>query len=89
MRLRHEYAYGVVRELARPTDRVLEVGFGEGYGTTFMSDLVEGYTRLEVSQEAVEHAEAKDGRRSVSFHWYDGLRFRSTTPPPASSSHCR
>jgi SAM-dependent methyltransferase len=75
MRVRHEYAYGVVRALAQPTDRLLEVGFGEGYGTTFMSDAVESYTGLEVSQEAVEHAEAKYGRKNVSFHWYDGLRF--------------
>ncbi|MBM2821295.1 MAG: hypothetical protein HW413_41 [Thermoleophilia bacterium] len=52
----HRFAYGVVEEYARATDRLLEIGFGEGYGSEIVRPWVGEYVGVEVDAEAVEHA---------------------------------
>lgn len=71
----HVYAYRLVREYARTSDRVLEVGFGEGYGSELIPDSIGEYHGIEVSRDAVEHASARYGGAGRSFHHYDGRTF--------------
>ena len=72
----HRYAYTVVRDFAAPTDRLLEVGFGEGYGSTLVRDAVAEYHGVEIDATAVEHAAAKYSYPNVAFHHYvDALDF--------------
>jgi SAM-dependent methyltransferase len=66
--LMHVYAYSVVREYARPTDRILEVGFGEGYGSELIRDWVAEYHGVEVDEEAVEHASSRHAHPKCTFH---------------------
>jgi len=66
--LMHRYAYSLVREYARPTDRLLEVGFGEGYGAEMIRDWVAEYHGVEVSLEAVEHARERHAHPRCAFH---------------------
>jgi SAM-dependent methyltransferase len=68
----HRYAYEVVREYARPIDRLLEVGFGEGYGSDIVRASVAEYVGLEVDPEAVRHAAARYGGSGSAFLVYDG-----------------
>ena len=65
----HLYAYETAKGLVSPGARVLDIGFGEGYGSEILSDAGAEYRGLEVDPEIVEHARARYGPR---FETYDG-----------------
>lgn len=52
--------------------RVLEVGFGEGYGVGRISGNCSSYDAVDVTDEWIESAKRKYGRESVTFRLYDG-----------------
>jgi SAM-dependent methyltransferase len=69
--LLHLYAYHAAARMVSPGHRVLDVGFGEGYGSTILVSAGAEYVGLEVEAAAVEHARARyDG----TFETYDGAR---------------
>ena len=68
----HRYAYSLVREYARPTDRLLEIGFGEGYGSEIVRTWVREYVGVEVEDDAVAHAVERYPQQSSTFLAYDG-----------------
>jgi SAM-dependent methyltransferase len=67
MGLYHRYSYEVAARSLRPGDRILDVGFGEGYGSTILTG---EYTGVELDSDLVSHARTRyPGRR---FETYDG-----------------
>jgi SAM-dependent methyltransferase len=65
----HVYAYETAARLVEPGMRVLDIGFGEGYGSAILGDAGVEYVGIEVDPEVVAHARARyDGR----FETYDG-----------------
>jgi protein-L-isoaspartate O-methyltransferase len=48
----HRYAYRVAAALAAPTDRVLDVGFGEGCGSAIVGPSALEYVGVDVEEEA-------------------------------------
>jgi SAM-dependent methyltransferase len=68
----HRYAYALVEEFARPTDRLLEIGFGEGYGSEIVRPWVGEYVGVEVEGEAVSHAAGRYAHPRSTFLVYDG-----------------
>jgi SAM-dependent methyltransferase len=73
--LRHLFAYEHVREKVASTDRVLEVGFGEGYGTSMLSGACKDIVGLDVSDEVAQYANNKYGNDHCRFESYDGQKF--------------
>jgi SAM-dependent methyltransferase len=71
---KHRFAYAMVEDFARPTDRLLEIGFGEGYGAEIVEPWVTEYVGVEVDYPSVAHATEKYGGPKVSFVHYDGQR---------------
>lgn len=69
MALLHLYAYHHAAHRVRPGARVLDLGFGEGYGAPILRAAGANYLGLEVDPEMVEHAAAEYGAK-VSL--YDG-----------------
>lgn len=67
--LLHLYAYNVAAGLVRPGTRVLDVGFGEGYGSQILSEAGATYRGIETDPDMVEHARARYGG---DFEAYDG-----------------
>jgi SAM-dependent methyltransferase len=67
----HLYAYETAAGLLDPGARVLDVGFGEGYGSQILSERGVEYHGIEVDPEIVEHARSKYG---PMFETYDGTR---------------
>jgi SAM-dependent methyltransferase len=65
----HLYAYRTAASLVRAGSRVLDVGFGEGYGSRLLADAGAEYVGIEVDPEIVAHARARYGLR---FDTYDG-----------------
>ena len=65
----HLYAYEIAASLVRPGSRVLDIGFGEGYGSRILADAGAEYLGIEVDPEIVEHARA---RYDLRFDTYDG-----------------
>jgi SAM-dependent methyltransferase len=66
MGLYHRYSYEVAARSMRATDRVLDVGFGEGYGSTILPG---EYTGVELDEDLVAHARS---RYPARFETYDG-----------------
>jgi SAM-dependent methyltransferase len=69
----HRFAYTTVEDFSKPTDRLLEIGFGEGYGSEIVEPWVAEYVGAEVEGDAVAHATQKYGCSTVSFVHYDGV----------------
>ncbi|HEX2434199.1 MAG TPA: class I SAM-dependent methyltransferase [Gaiellaceae bacterium] len=65
----HLYAYTTAAELVRPGMRVLDIGFGEGYGSQILTEAGAAYRGVEVDPEIVDHASARYG---PLFDRYDG-----------------
>jgi len=73
--LRHLFAYESIFDHIRDDDRVLEIGFGEGYGTCLLSDVADSVVGIEVNEQAVTHARRKYGSDNRRYKHYDGARF--------------
>jgi SAM-dependent methyltransferase len=65
----HLYAYRTAAGLVQPATRVLDIGFGEGYGSTILTEAGATYSGVEVDPEIVEHARTRYGE---TFDTYDG-----------------
>ena len=72
--LLHLYAYHAAAEMVSAGDRVLDVGFGEGYGASILASAGAEYLGLEVDPAAVEHARSRYG---LAFETYDGSTIAS------------
>jgi SAM-dependent methyltransferase len=77
----HLFPYHFVRRFVSPKTRMLDLGFGEGYGAEILSPTVGEYVGLDVSEEAVRHASASYRLPNVRFERSDGrtIAFPSST----------
>jgi SAM-dependent methyltransferase len=66
MGLYHRYSYEVAARTLGPDDRVLDVGFGEGYASAILPG---AYVGVELDPDLVAHARARYAGR---FETYDG-----------------
>lgn len=71
----HLHSYATAAELAGPGSRVLDIGFGEGFGSEALRDAGAEYVGIELDPAMVAHANERYGPH---FHVYDG----STIPFP-------
>jgi len=73
--LRHVFAYEqYIDYLTKADQKVVEVGFGEGYGTNKIALSGRQVTALDVNKEAVEYARSTYGSPHCTFMLYDGKR---------------
>lgn len=70
--LRHAFAYEEALKYLENRFHILEIGFGEGYGTHLLAQHLDSITALDVNKEAVEYANDKYGDKNCSFVQYDG-----------------
>lgn len=72
--MRHVAAYKFFLGYVRGK-KALEVGFGEGYGTDYLSRDAQEITAVDVSQALVEHARRKYARKNIWFMRADATAF--------------
>jgi SAM-dependent methyltransferase len=72
--LRHLFAYGFAKGTVAENSLVLEVGCGEGYGTSLLSGNQEKVIGLDVDKNAIARAREKYGSENCVFTLYDGFR---------------
>jgi len=72
--LRHLFAYETAAERLDPSQTVLDIGCGAGYGTSLLSNHAQHVTGVDVSVEAVAAATAAYGSATCAFTAYDGIR---------------
>jgi SAM-dependent methyltransferase len=77
----HLFPYHFVKKFCSTSTRVLDVGFGEGYGAEILSGSVADYVGLDMSEEAVQHASSRYTFPNVRFE-----RSEATTIPFESGS---
>jgi ubiquinone/menaquinone biosynthesis C-methylase UbiE len=77
----HLFPYEQVKILIKPHERVIEIGFGEGYGTHILSTGCREIVALEIEPEIVAYADEKYRSENCVFKLYDG----STIPFPDES----
>jgi len=70
--LRHIFVYQEVKAQLETSDRILEVGFGEGYGAKILSESCREIIAIDVEKDAVSYAQNKYGGDKCRFLWYDG-----------------
>lgn len=74
MYLRHLFAYAFAKETIPQDSFVLEVGCGEGYGTSLLSQHVGKIIGLDVDKNTITHASKKYCSENCIFEVYDGVR---------------
>lgn len=72
--LRHLFAYQTAAARLQPTDAVLDIGCGSGYGTRLLSNHARQTTGVDVSADTVAAASAAYGSGRCDFKTYDGTR---------------
>jgi len=70
--LRHCYAYEQGKSYLSPSDRVVELGCGEGYGSTILSPACDRVLAFDVDADTVRHAMEKYGGENREYRLYDG-----------------
>lgn len=73
--LRHHFVYEYTKGELHSDDRVLEIGFGEGYGTKMLAETCREIVAIDIEKDAVEYARNKYGDDKCSFQWYEGHTF--------------
>jgi SAM-dependent methyltransferase len=71
----HQHSYATAVSLVRDGDRVLDVGFGEGYGSQLFIEANAQYVGIELDPAVVQHATERYGAYFVS---YDGRSIPSS-----------
>ncbi len=71
--LRHLFVYEFAKDLLPKDGYILEVGCGEGYGTSLLSQNVRKIVGLEVDKKTVSCALSKYETRNTSFQLYNGM----------------
>lgn len=81
LHLRHLFAYEFAVRKISPESLVLEVGSGEGYGTSFLASRAKEIVGLDVDEKAVSYASNKYNLENCTFKFYDGKKipFRDNT----------
>jgi len=72
--LRHVFAYEFAKTIIKPGCSVLEVGCGEGYGTSLLAQTASRVTAIDVDKTTLASAAAKYGSDKTQFTSYDGGR---------------
>jgi ubiquinone/menaquinone biosynthesis C-methylase UbiE len=70
--LKHLFAYEHLGNLAKKSDRALEIGFGTGYGTRHASKFFSHINAIEVDIETVNFAKEKFSSSSITYDSFDG-----------------
>jgi SAM-dependent methyltransferase len=73
--LYHRFAYSVAVEMLSSGKRVLDIGFGDGYGAELLRESGAEYVGVEVEQNAVSHAQER--YEGGDFRLYDGVSLPS------------
>lgn len=74
MFLREVFAYNFVATKILPKSIVLEIGFGEGFGTKILEKKAKKLIALDVDEKTFIHANKKYASSKISFQLYDGLK---------------
>ncbi len=72
--LRHVFAYEYAEEKIPHNSKILEVGFGDGYGTEMLnnSSKIKKIIGIDIDSETVAHA--KSHHKKCDFREYDGVK---------------
>jgi len=64
--LEHMHRYFLTSKFAKDK-AVLDIACGEGYGSNLLADFAVSVTGIDISQEAIQHAEARYGKKTNLF----------------------
>lgn len=70
--LRHYFVYDWLNQQISPDDRILDLGFGEGYGTRMLSENCREITGVDVVEKVINYANEKYSRDNCKYIIYDG-----------------
>jgi len=87
--LKHVFIYEFLASQIKSSDKVLEVGFGQGYGVSYMSNYSNEVHGVEVNNDLVMYAKNKHRISNCFFNYYDGttLPFKENSFDVIVSSH--
>lgn len=72
--LRHLFVYEYVKKELNPGYKIIDLGFGEGYGTAMLADHCAEITGVDVEEKVIEYATKRYAGGNCKFIKYDGSR---------------
>lgn len=72
--LKHLFAYSFVKKEIHEGSFVLEVGCGNGYGTSLLAKNGFNVVGLDIDEETIKEASKKYQTQNCNFVWYDGKK---------------
>lgn len=72
--LRHLFAYEYAKNVLTCNSQVIEIGCGEGYGTSILSQYCKEIIGLDVEDNIIAHATKKYASNNCLFKTYDGIK---------------
>ena len=70
--LRHQFVYEYVKSRLNLNNKVLDLGFGEGYGTALLAEFCGNIVGVDVTDKVVVYANKRYARHNCRFLKYDG-----------------
>jgi ubiquinone/menaquinone biosynthesis C-methylase UbiE len=70
--LKHLFPYTYVSSEMNDNSKVLEIGCGEGYGSSHLSEKVHSITAVDIEKEIIDHAEGKYKSDNCHYKLYNG-----------------
>lgn len=71
--LRHLFEYKSAKEKLSTDDFILEIGCGEGYGTSLLSEGVEKIIGMDIDKDIIDNASGKYGSENCIFQQFNGV----------------
>lgn len=71
--LKHKFAYELALKNIKSDYKVLEIGFGDGYGTDIIAKSGASIVAVELDEESLKQAKEKYNSPNISFDLYDGV----------------
>lgn len=70
--LKHCFAYHLAKSIIKPTDKVLDLGCGDGYGVNYISDTGANIVGIDMDKDTIDRASEIYPHQNCSFELYDG-----------------
>ena len=74
--LKHKFAYENALKYIKSTDRILEIGCGDGYGANILSQSQANITAIDIDIASIELAKEKYTAKNVHFESFDGINLK-------------
>lgn len=72
----HLVRYKFVKGFLKPTDKILDIACGTGYGTRMLSDFCRRITGIDINSDTIDYAIENYGNKNINYYCEDILKVK-------------